>query len=88
MAEKDTPEEAALRKKLVFRRGTEEDYQAVLDINKNLYGGWDYIPALYHKYVKDPKRVTTLAVLDGKVVSATDIIIYSRVNNAEIISHI
>ena len=65
----ESPELAALRKRLVFRRATEKDYSSVLDIDRKLYGGWDYIPALYHNIIKHPNTIATVAELDGKVVS-------------------
>ena len=34
-----------------IRRATVEDYEAVMDINKNVYDGMDYLPARYMQYM-------------------------------------
>ena len=39
---------------LVFRDATDSDYEAVLKIE--VYDGFDYIPARYMEYIRDPSR--------------------------------
>ena len=55
--------------KIKFRPATPEDYDAVMDINRNIYNGMDYLPALYMSYVRDPNYRITLAEVDGEVVA-------------------
>ena len=55
--------------KVTFRRATLADYHAVLEISKDIYDGWDYIPAKYSKLLQDPNIVALVIELDGKVVS-------------------
>ena len=58
-----------LKKRIKFRKGREEDYLEVLALNRKVYGGYDYLPALYHKYIRDPFRWATITELDGKMAS-------------------
>ena len=54
---------------LEYRRATLEDYEGVMDINRNVYNGLDYLPDLYDRYISDPFRLAYVAVIDGKIVS-------------------
>lgn len=36
-----------------FRRLTHEDYEDVCDISKDIWGGTDYLPKVFHKWVED-----------------------------------
>ena len=54
---------------LTFRDATEDDYEAVLAINNNVYDGRDYIPDRYHRFLKDPSKYAYVAEKDGKIVS-------------------
>ena len=53
---------------ITFRLAGPEDYQAVLDINDNVYYGMDYIPAAYHDIINSRDTAMYLAVIKDKVV--------------------
>ena len=53
------------------RLATHEDYESVLDLDRNVYGGADYLPSRYHLYIDDPRRYCYVAVLDGEIVCTT-----------------
>ena len=53
---------------LVCRPATEEDYEGVLAINKNVHDGMDTLPALYHHYTHSPLHVMAVAELNGQIV--------------------
>ena len=53
---------------LVVREARHEDYQAVMDINHNVYYGLDYLPAKYHNLLRDPNSNCYLLEVNGKVV--------------------
>lgn len=36
-----------------FRRLTHEDYEDICDISKDIWGGTDYLPKVFHKWVED-----------------------------------
>lgn len=38
---------------IVFRKLTHEDYDDIVDISKNIWGGGDYLPMVFHKWVDD-----------------------------------
>ena len=65
----DETELESLRQHLKFRQATEKDYEGIMNINRKIYGGWDYLPALYLKYIQDPNRFGQVAELDGEIVS-------------------
>lgn len=46
-----------------LRRAVEADYEAVLNINRNVYAGLDYMSALYFVYLQDHQHV--IYVLEG-----------------------
>ena len=52
-----------------FRLATADDYEAVMDIDRNIYSGYDYLPTMYHSYVNNPQRVVCVAQLKGQIVS-------------------
>ena len=52
-----------------IREATPGDYEAVMAIDKNIYDGYDYLPKLYHSYMRDPRRISFVLEMDGKVVS-------------------
>ena len=45
------------------------DYEAVLDINRDVYAGLDYLPIYYHIYMQSPDCHSFVCTLDGKIVS-------------------
>lgn len=36
-----------------FRKLTKEDYEDIVDISKDIWGGGDYLPGVFHKWVED-----------------------------------
>ena len=55
--------------KISCRLATLDDREAVLDINRNLYAGLDYMPFLFNSYVTDTDRTSFVLEVDGKIVS-------------------
>ena len=55
--------------KIVVRRARWDDYEDVMNIDRNVYNGLDYLPTMYHKMVQDPTVDCFLLEMDGKVVS-------------------
>ncbi|XP_005104040.1 uncharacterized protein LOC101859426 [Aplysia californica] len=55
------------QKKLEVRVATVDDYESVLDINRNVYGGADYIVTDYHDLVIDPDFRYYVCTVDGEV---------------------
>ena len=43
------------------RLATTEDYEAIMDINRNVYGGVDYLPALYFTFQHNPEIYSFVA---------------------------
>ena len=56
---------------ITFRLAGHGDYEAVMDINRDVYGGFDYLPCLYHTFLHDKGVIMMLAEVKGKVVSFT-----------------
>ncbi len=54
---------------LKFRVATEADYEGVMNINRDVYYGVDYLPEYYMQYARNPKTFLYLAESQGKVVS-------------------
>ena len=54
---------------LVVRYATEDDYEAVLAINQNVYGGLDYVPAMYKSFITDPNTRAFILEINRIVVS-------------------
>ena len=47
------------------------DIEACLDINRNIYAGFDYLPGLYRHYMHDVNTKIFVAKLGGKIVSSS-----------------
>ena len=54
---------------LNVRLATANDYKAVLDINRNVYDGFDYLASMYFYFLHHPDVLLFVAELDGKIVS-------------------
>ncbi len=52
-----------------IRKATVDDYEGVLNINTDVYDGTDYLPIMYHHFIRDPKADCYVAEVDGKIVS-------------------
>ena len=61
--------EASLPAEYSYRRATLDDYEAVVDIDKTIYGGYDYLPALYKQYMEDNTKLCYVGLHKNKVVS-------------------
>ena len=53
---------------VVVRRATPADYQAVIDIDDNVYDGLDYMPTMYHQFLHSRHHLMLVVVDSGKVV--------------------
>ncbi len=53
---------------IVFRKAEEKDYEAVLDIDRNVYNGWDYLHHLYFEFLQDKNKWNVILEINGKVV--------------------
>ena len=51
------------------RLATPEVYEAIMNINRNVYGGFDYLPMLYFTFHHNPEIYSFVAETDGVVVS-------------------
>ncbi|KAK2913690.1 hypothetical protein Q8A67_002089 [Cirrhinus molitorella] len=54
---------------LTFCLARPEDYDDVMAISQNIYGGNDYLPHRYHSWMTEPGRVVILAWRDRKLVA-------------------
>ena len=45
-----------------------EDYEGVMDINRNVYDGVDYLPKKYMEFLNDPNRTCIVAKKEGRIV--------------------
>ncbi|XP_023685019.1 histidine N-acetyltransferase-like isoform X1 [Paramormyrops kingsleyae] len=54
---------------LQFSRAAEEDFEEILSISKDIYGGLDYLPSRYGAWLQDPHRMVILARKQGKVIA-------------------
>ena len=53
-----------------MRRATPDDKLEVLAINDNVYGGRDYLPALYDSFMSSSNMEPFVLLIDGKIVSS------------------
>ncbi len=53
---------------IVCRLATHDDYDDVMAINRDLYGGLDYLAHRYHRYLDEPKRQLIVVEKDNKIV--------------------
>lgn len=54
---------------LTFYLARPEDYDDVMAISHDIYGGMDYLPHRYHSWMTEPGRVVIIARRDEKLVS-------------------
>ena len=60
---------------IVCRRARMNDYSAVLDINRDVYSGFDYMEARYTRYMNDPQRIIYVMEKDNRIVCHLRILI-------------
>ena len=54
---------------ITVRLATYADYQAVMNINDNIYAGFDYLFSMYHEFCHDSNTFCFVAELEREVVS-------------------
>jgi len=62
--------------KLVVRRARPEDREAVLDIARSTWGGSDYLPLVWDRWLADKRGVLLTATLDGRPVGVSKITVF------------
>ncbi len=53
---------------LQFTVATEEDFDDIMAMSKDIYGGLDYLPSRYQAWLQESNRTVILARKQGKVV--------------------
>lgn len=53
---------------LQFTLATEEDFDDIMAMSQDIYGGLDYLPTRYSSWLKEANRTVILARKQGKVV--------------------
>jgi hypothetical protein len=59
--------------KLVVRRARAEDREAILDLATRIWGGTDYLPLIWDRWLRDRKGLLLTATLDGRPVGVSKI---------------
>ena len=54
---------------ICVRRAKSEDYEPILDINRDVYEGFDYLPASFHTLLHNPDVHMFVTEREGKIVS-------------------
>lgn len=57
---------------LQFAVATEDDFDEIMAMSQDIYGGLDYLPTRYSSWLKETNRIVILARKQGKVVSSED----------------
>ena len=55
----------------VLRRATPSDYQAVIDIDDNVYNGVDYMPLMFYQFLHSRHHLMLVIECVVKIVSET-----------------
>jgi len=63
--------------KLVVRRARAEDRDAILAMSRGIWGGSDYLPLVWDRWLADDKGVLLTAALDGRPVGMAKITVLS-----------
>ena len=64
---------ARSRERLVVRRARPEDRDAILSMSEQIWGGGDYLPLIWDRWLEDPDGVLLTACLDGRPVGMSKI---------------
>ncbi|MEQ2288557.1 hypothetical protein AMECASPLE_023855 [Ameca splendens] len=59
----EAPSQAGLQ----FAVATEEDFDEIMAMSQDIYGGLDYLPTRYTSWLQDSNRMVILARKEGKV---------------------
>ena len=62
------------------REATPGDYEAVIAIGENIDDKYDYMFKRYHTYLRDPRRISLVLEIAGKVVSMSQSV-YQKLRN-------
>lgn len=62
------PPEALSQAGLQFDVATEEDFDEIMAMSQNIYGGLDYLPTRYTSWLQETNRTVIVARKEGKVV--------------------
>lgn len=71
--------EALSQAGLQFSVATEEDFDEIMGMSKDIYGGLDYLPTRYTSWMQESNRTVILARKEGKVVSLFLILIPTKI---------
>jgi hypothetical protein len=55
--------------KVEVRLAQPEDYEQLLQVDSSVYFGHDYLPAKFHKFLRDPSRQFSVILVNDVVVS-------------------
>lgn len=64
--------EALSQAGLQFAVATEEDFDEIMAMSQDIYGGLDYLPTRYTSWLQETNRTVILARKQGKVVSSVN----------------
>lgn len=64
--------EALSQTGLHFAVATEDDFEEIMAMSQDIYGGLDYLPTRYTSWLQETNRTVVLARKQGKVVRFTD----------------
>ncbi len=74
---KPRPSKSAKPTKLVVRRARAEDREAIVAMSRGIWGGSDYLPLVWDRWLADDKGLLLTATLDGRPVGMSKITILS-----------
>ncbi|XP_039605865.1 histidine N-acetyltransferase-like [Polypterus senegalus] len=60
---------------LEFSIATKDDFEEIMSISKDIYGGLDYLPSRFQSWLKDQNRTIILARKEGKVIALESVCI-------------
>ena len=65
-------EMASPKQEYIVTEATQADFEGVLDINRNVYEGLDYLPGMYHEFLHNPncKIYLVKRKRNGEIVSS------------------
>ncbi|XP_038128785.1 histidine N-acetyltransferase [Cyprinodon tularosa] len=63
------PPEAPSQAGLQFAVATEEDFDEIMAMSQDIYGGLDYLPTRYTSWLQETNRLVILARKEGKVIA-------------------
>ncbi|XP_078792850.1 histidine N-acetyltransferase isoform X1 [Oryzias latipes] len=67
--------EALSQAGLQFSVATEEDFDEIMGMSKDIYGGLDYLPTRYTSWMQESNRTVILARKEGKVIALESVVV-------------